>query len=155
MLVLFIYCASGQFSSVTQLCPTLCDPMDYSTPGLPVHHQFLKLAQTHVHGVSDAIQPSHLLSFPCPPAFNLSQHQSLILRSQLLASGGQSIEVPSSASILSMNIQDWFPWEFLPWEPHEQYKKEKRYDTENLTPQVSTFPICYWRRVDPRKDGPR
>ena len=66
-----------QFSSVTQSCPTLCNPMDCSTPGLPVYHQLLELAQTHVHWVSDAIQPSHPLSSPSPPAFNLSQHQGL------------------------------------------------------------------------------
>ena len=64
-----------QFSSVTQLCPTLCDPMDCSTPGFPVHYQLPELTQSHVHRVSDAIQPSHLLSSPYPPAFNLSQHQ--------------------------------------------------------------------------------
>ena len=66
-----------QFSSVAQLCQAFCDPMDCSTPGLPVHHQFPELAQTHVHWVSDAIQPSHPLSPPSPPAFNLSQHQGL------------------------------------------------------------------------------
>ena len=66
-----------QFSSVSQSCPTLCSPMDCSTPGLPVHHQLLELAQTHVHRVGDAIQPSHPLSSPSPPAFNLSQHQGL------------------------------------------------------------------------------
>ena len=65
------------FSSVTQLCPTLCDPMNCSQPGLLVHHQLLELAQTHVHRVGDAIQPSHSLSSPSPPAFNLSQHQGL------------------------------------------------------------------------------
>ena len=65
------------FSSVAQSCPALCDPMDCSTPDCPVHHQLLELAQTHVHRVSDAIQPSHLLSSPSPPAFNLSQHQGL------------------------------------------------------------------------------
>ena len=64
-----------QFSSVTQSCPTLCDPMDCSTPGLPVHHQLPELAQTHVHQVGDAIQPYHPLSSPSPPAFNLSQHR--------------------------------------------------------------------------------
>ena len=69
--------SSVQFSSVAQSCPTLCDPMDCSTPGLPVHHQFLELTWTHVHWVGDAIQPSHSLSSPSPPAFNLSQHQSL------------------------------------------------------------------------------
>ena len=66
-----------QFSLVTQSCPTLCDPMDCSTPGFPVHHQLLELAQTQIHRVGDAIQPSHPLSSPSPPAFNLSQHQGL------------------------------------------------------------------------------
>ena len=62
---------------VTQSCPTLCDPMNCSTPGLPVHHQLLELAQTYVHQGSDGIQPSHPLSSPSIPAFNLSQHQGL------------------------------------------------------------------------------
>ena len=66
------------FSSVSQLCPTLCDPMNRSTPGLPVHHQLPEFTQTHVHRVGDAIQPFHPLSSPSPPAFNLSQHQSLL-----------------------------------------------------------------------------
>ena len=65
------------FSSVTQSCPTLCHPMNRSTPGLPVHHQLLEFTQTHIHWVSDAIQPSHPLSSPSPPAPNPSQHQSL------------------------------------------------------------------------------
>ena len=65
-----------QFCSVSQSCPTLCDPMDCSTPGLPVHHQLLEFIQTHVHWISDAIQPSHPLS-PSHPTFNLSQHQGL------------------------------------------------------------------------------
>ena len=68
---------SVQFSPVTQLCPTLCDSMNHSTPGLPVHHQLSEFTQTHFHGVSDAIQPSHPLSSPYPPAPNPSQHQSL------------------------------------------------------------------------------
>ena len=68
---------SVQFSSVAQSCPTLCDPMNRSTPGLPVHHQLLEFTQTHVHRVSDAIQPSHPLSSPSPPAPNSSQHQGL------------------------------------------------------------------------------
>ena len=62
----------AKFSLVTQSCPTLCDPMDCSTPGLPVHHQLLEFTQTHVHWVGDAIQPSHSLSSPSPPAFNFS-----------------------------------------------------------------------------------
>ena len=69
--------SSVQFSSVTQSCSTLCDPMNRSTPGLPVHHQLPEFTQTHVHPVSDAIQPSHPLSSPSPPAPNLSQHQHL------------------------------------------------------------------------------
>ena len=65
---------SVQFSSVAQLCPTLCDPMNRSTPDLPVHHQLLESTQTHVHRVGDAMQPSHSLSSPSPPAPNPSQH---------------------------------------------------------------------------------
>ena len=65
------------FSSVTQSCLTLCDPMNRSLPGHPVHHQLPEFTQTHVHWVSDAIQPSHPLSSPSPPALNLSQHQDL------------------------------------------------------------------------------
>ena len=64
-----------QFSSITQSCLTLCDPMDCSTPGLPVHHQLPELTPTHVHRAGEAIQPSHPLSSPSPPTFNLSQHQ--------------------------------------------------------------------------------
>ena len=68
---------SIQFSSATQSCPALCDPMNLSTPGLPVHHQLPEFMQTHVHRVGDAIQPSHPLSSPSPPAPNPSQHQGL------------------------------------------------------------------------------
>ena len=76
------YCAviaytAPPFSLVAQSCPTLCDPMDCSTPGLPVHHQLLESTQTRVHWVSDAIQPSHPLLSPSPPNFSLSQHQGL------------------------------------------------------------------------------
>jgi len=69
--------SSGPISSVAQLCPTLCDPMNRSTPGLPVHHQLPEFTQTHVHRVSIAIQPSHPLSSTSPPAPNPSQHQGL------------------------------------------------------------------------------
>jgi len=69
--------SSVQFSSVAQACLTLCDPMNHSTPGLPVHHQLLEFTQTHVHRVSDTIQPSHSLLSPSPPTLNLSQHQGL------------------------------------------------------------------------------
>ena len=88
-------------------CPTLCNPTDFSVPGFPGHQQFLELAQTHVHWVDDAIQPSHPLSFPSP-AFNLSQHQSFLM-SRLFAWSFHSIWASASASVLPMNIQGWFP----------------------------------------------
>ena len=72
-----LFLSNFQFSSVAQSCPTLRDPMNHSTPGLPVHHQLPQFTQTHVYRVSDAIQPSHPLSSPTPPAPNPSQHQSL------------------------------------------------------------------------------
>ena len=95
-----------QFSSVSQSYLTLCDPMDYSMPGLPFHHQLPEFTQTHVHCVCDAIQPSHPLSSPSPPTFTLSQHQGLFQMSQFFASGGQSIGVSASKSVLLMDIQD-------------------------------------------------
>ena len=76
-LVFSIQFSSVQFSSVVQSCPTLCDPMNRSTPGLPVHNQLLEFTQTHIHRVGDAVQSSHPLSSPSPPAPNPSQHQSL------------------------------------------------------------------------------
>ena len=106
--------SSVQFSSVAQSCPTLCDPMNRSTPGLPVHHQLLEFTQTHVHQVRDAIQPSHPLSSPSPPALNLSQHQSLPM-SQLFAWGGQSIGFSALASFLPKKSQSWSPSEWTGW----------------------------------------
>ena len=96
-----------QFSSITQLCPTLCDPMDCNMPGFPVLHYLPEFAQTHVHWVDEPIQPSHLLSpfssclqsFPALGSFSVSW---------LFASGGQSIGASASASVLPMNIKDWF-----------------------------------------------
>ena len=102
-------CYSVQFSSVTQSCPALCDPMECSTLGFPAPHYFLELAQTHVHWVDDAIQPSRPLLAPSPPAFNLSQHQGLFQWVSTSSSGGPSIGVSASTSVLPMNIQDWFP----------------------------------------------
>ena len=90
--------------SVAQSHPTLCNPMNYSTWGLPVHHQLLESTKTHVHSLGDAIQPSHPLSSPSP-ALNLSGSFPI---SQFI-SGGPSIRVSASASVLPMNIQKWFP----------------------------------------------
>ena len=104
---LLILCLSLQFSSVAQSCLTLCNPIDCSTPGFPVHHQLPELAQTHVHWVGDPIQPSLpvmpfscLQSFPASGSFLMSQH---------FASGGQSLRGSASASVLLINIQDSFP----------------------------------------------
>ena len=105
---------SVQFSSVTQSCPTLCDPMNCSTLGLPVHHQLLESNQTHVHRVSDAIQPSHPLSSPSPPALNLSQHQGLL---KWVSSSHQVAKVLEfqSTSVPPMNTQDWSPLGWTGW----------------------------------------
>ena len=97
----------SNFSSVAQSC-TLFDPVDHSMPGLPVHHQLLEFTQIHVHWVGDAIQPSHPLSFPSPSALSFPASGSFPV-SQLFASGGQSIGVSASTSVLPMNTQDWFP----------------------------------------------
>ena len=100
---------------VAQLCPTLCDPMDYSTPGFPVSHYIPEFAQTHVHWVNDAIQPSHPLSSTfssCPQSFPAS---GSFLVCHLFASGGQSTGASASASVLPMDIQDWFPLGWTGW----------------------------------------
>ena len=95
------------YCSVAESCPTLCNPMNCSLLGFPVLHYLPDFAQIHIHWVSDAIQPSHPLSSPSPPDFNLSQHQGL--SSQLFESGGQSIGASTSAPVLPGNIQGWFP----------------------------------------------
>ena len=108
-------CSSVQFSSVTQSCLTLCNPMNHSMPGLPTHHQLLESTQTHVHRVDDAIQPSHPLSFPSPLAFNLFPASGSFPVSQLFASGSQSIRVLASTSVLPINTQGWSPLGWTGW----------------------------------------
>ena len=95
-----------QFSSVTQSCLTLCDPMDCSTPDFPVHHQLPEFTQTHVHQVGDTIQPSHPLSspFPMPSIFPSIYFPGSISMNQFFASGGQSVRASASTSVLPMNI---------------------------------------------------
>ena len=100
--------------SVTQSCLTLCDPMDCSIPGFPVLHYLLEFAQIHAHWIDDAIQPSHPLSSPSPPVFNLSQHQGLF-QWEFFASCGQSIGVSASSSVPPTNTQDWFPLGLTGW----------------------------------------
>ena len=101
--------SSVQFSSVSQSYPTICNPINCSMPGLPVHHQLPEFTQTHVHWVSDAVQRSHPLWSPSPPALKSFPASGSFPVSQFLASGGQNIGVSASTSVLPMNIQDWFP----------------------------------------------
>ena len=111
----FYTSCSVQFSSVTQSCLTLCDPMNRSTPGLPIHHQLLEATQTHVHWVGDhhptissSVIPfsSYLQSFPASGSFQMSQH---------FTSGGQSIGVSASTSVFPMSLQDWSPLGWTGW----------------------------------------
>ena len=99
----------SQFSSVTQSCPTLCDPMDCSMPGFHVLPCPPKLAQTHVHWISDAIQPSHPLSSPFSSCLQFFPASESFQMRQFFTSGGQRIGASASAWVLAMNIQDWFP----------------------------------------------
>ena len=117
---------SVQFSSVTQLCPTVCNPMDCSTPGFFVHHQLPELAQTHIHPTGWRCHPvisSSVIPFSfCPQSFPASGSFPI---SQFFASRGQSIGASASASVLPMNIQDWFPLDFPKvaisnFHPHQQ-----------------------------------
>ena len=101
-------------SSVAQSCLTLCNPMNYSTPGIPVHHQLPEPTQTHVHWVGDAIQLSHPLSSPSPALKSFPASGSLKM-SQLFTSGCQRIGVSTSISVLSMNTQDCSPTEWTGW----------------------------------------
>ena len=101
----FLYLAL-QVSSVTQLCLTPC---------LPVHHQLWEFTQTHVHRVSDAIQPFHPLSSPSPPAFNLSQHQGLFRWVSSSHQVAKVLEFQLQELVLPMNIQDWFPLGWTGW----------------------------------------
>ena len=108
---------SGQFSSVTQLCATLFDPMNHSTPGLPIHRQLPESTQTHVHWVGGAIQPSHPLLSHSPPALNLSQHQGLFKRVSSLHQVAKVLGVSASTPVLPINTQAWSPLGWTGWIP--------------------------------------
>ena len=102
------------FSSVAQSCPTLCDLMDCSTPGFPVHHQLPEFTQTHAHWVGDAIQPSHSLLSPSPPTFNLSQHQGLFKWVSSSYQVAKVLEFQLQHQTF-MNTQDWSPLGWTDW----------------------------------------
>ena len=119
-LIMFIASKDGKsisqsVSSVAQSCPTLSDPLNRRTPDLPVHHQLLEFTQTHVHKVSDAIQPSHPLLSPSPPAPNPSQHQSLFQWVNSSHEVAISTGVSALASVLPKNTQGWSPLEWTGW----------------------------------------
>ena len=103
------YRLSQSVSSRAQSCPTLCNPMDYSTPGLPVHHQLLEFIHTNVYWVGDAIQPSHPLVIPLSSCLQSFPGWGSFQMSYFFTSGGQSVGASASASVISINIQDWFP----------------------------------------------
>ena len=107
--------SSVQYNSVTQSCPTLCDPMNHSKPGLPVHHHLPEFTQTHVHRVRDAIQPSHPRLSPSPSAPNASQHQSLFQCVNFSHEVSQSTGVSASTSFLPKNTQGRSPSEWTGW----------------------------------------
>ena len=106
-----------QFSSVSQSCLTLCDPMNCSMPGFPVHHQLLELAQIHVHRVGDAIQPSHPLSSPSPPTFHLSQHQGLFQWVSSLHQVAKVLEFQLQHQSFQWIFRIDFLWDWLIWSP--------------------------------------
>ena len=125
----FALCHSVQFSSVAQSCPALCDPMNRSTPGLPVHHQLSEFTQTHVHWVGDAIQPSHPLSSPSPPAPNPSQHQGLF---QWVTSSCQV------AKVLEFQLQHQ---SFLVGSPCNPRDSQKSFPTQQFKSINSSEPV--------------
>ena len=140
--ILSLFYRQDQFSSVTQLCLTPCDPMDCSMPGFPVHHRLPEFTQTPVHRVDDAIQSSHPLLSPSLPALNLSQHQGLFQWVQLFASGGQSIGVSASTSVLPMDTQDWSPLGWTCWiscSPRDSQESSPTPQFKSINPLAFSF----------------
>ena len=111
----FLMIFSVQFSSVPQSCPTPCDPMNHSTPSLPVRQQLPDFTQTHVHRVGDAIQPSHSPLSPSPPAPNLSQHQGLFQWVNSSPEVAKVLEFQLQHKSFQMNTQDWSPLGWTGW----------------------------------------
>ena len=129
------YYTCNQFSSVAQSRLTLCHPMDCSTPGLPVHHQLPELAQTHVHPVGDAKQPSHPLWSPSPPAFNLSQHQDLFQWVSSLYQVAKVLEFQLQHQSFQWIFRTDFPYDWLVGSPCSPRDSQE----SSLTPQFKTI----------------
>ena len=141
--------------SVTRSYPTLCDPMDYSMSSFPVLHHLPEFAQTHVHWVSDAIQPADPLSSPSPPAFNLLQHRVFSSESALCIRW-PNIGASASASVLPMNVQGWFPLRlsgFISCCPKDSLESSSALHSKASILQCSAFFYCpaltsvhgYWK----------
>ena len=111
----FTFFSSVQFSSVAQSCPTLCNPMNHSTPGLPVHHQLPESTQTHVHWFGAAIQLSHPLSSSSPPALNLSQHQGLFKWVSSSHHVHRVLEFQLQYRSIQWTLKDWSPLGWTGW----------------------------------------
>ena len=123
--------------SVAHLCPTLWDSMDCCAAGFPVLHHLPERAQTHVHWVNDAVQPTHPLSSPSPHAFNLSQHRGLF---QWVGSLRQRIGASASASVLPMNIQGWLVWS--PWCPRDSQESSPAPQLETISSSALSLTQC-------------
>ena len=132
-----------QFSSVAQSSPTLCDPMECSTPGLPAHHELPEFTQTHVHLVNDATQPSHPLLSPSPPVLNLSSIMVFSNESALHIRWPKDW-VSASASVLPMDIQDWSPLGWTGW-ISLQSKGLSRVFSNTTVQNHQSFRDPYWR----------
>ena len=126
-------------SSVAQSCPTLCDPMNHSMPGLTVHHQLQQFTQTHVHWVGDAIQPSHPLSSPSPPALNLSQHQGLFKSISFSHQVAKVLEFSASTSVLPVNTQDWSPLGWTGCSPRDSQESSPTPQFKSINSSCSAF----------------
>ena len=135
------------FSSVQfiQLCLTLCNPMDRSAPGLPVHHQLPENTQTHVHPVSDAIQPSHLLSSPSPHTFNLSQHQDLFQRVSSLHQVAKLLEFQLQLQHQSLQwiFRTYFLHDWLVWSPCSSRHSQESSPTPQFKSSIFVFPKSF------------
>ena len=124
-----------QFSSAAQSCPTLCDPMDCSMPGLPVHHQLPEFTQTHLRWVGDAIHPSHPLSSAFPPAFNLSQHQGLFKWVSSSLQGAKLLEFQLQHQSFQWIFRTGFLYDGLVGSPYSPWDSQE----SSLTPQYKSI----------------
>jgi len=131
-----------QFNSLTQSCQTICNPMDCSMPGFPVHHQLPEFIQTHVHWDSDAIQSSHPLSSPSPSAFNLSQHQGLFRWVRTLHQMDKVLDLQFQHQLLPVIIQDWFPLGWTGW-ISLQPKRLSRVFSNTTVQSINSLALSY------------